>query len=80
MKEILEYPVPDGWSIKKTNSSLIEIKSPEGFVTIDIKNRCFALGRFTHTLVNIIGEGYTGKGWKQSIFSDAVYTLLDSAR
>ena len=75
----MEFKLPEGWSkqpgAQATSFVLqaprIEGKTVSGFVTVDEKQRGYALGCFS----NVQPMPYSGRDWKTKLYADAADAL-----
>lgn len=68
--------LPAGWVREERWFGVILMWSDHGFVTINEKKRGFALG--SGSIVQAM-PGYTGRGWKDRLYADAIAALIKAA-
>jgi hypothetical protein len=73
--------LPEGWGIEPygPDHEILKAKDSKGFITVDLKRRCFRLGiaRAVGTSASG-GKKYSGRGWKEDLYKDAISTLQEA--
>lgn len=80
----MDFQLPDGWIKERgAQANTFVLKSPEvagkssgGFVTIDEKQRGYAMGCYAH----VSPMPYSGLGWKAMLYSDAAAALAQAVK
>lgn len=67
--------LPDGWERSEVWFGTVLHWCGNGFVTVSEKHRSFSLG---HGSVTTRLSGYTGRGWKDRLYADAIKALQDA--
>ena len=64
--------VPEGWQRDELWFGVVLTWPGHGFVTISEKKRGYELG---HGSIVYAMPGYTGRGWKERLYADAIAAL-----
>jgi hypothetical protein len=67
--------LPEGWERSEMWFGTVLHWRGNGFVTVSERKRSYSLG---HGSVNTQMTGYTGRGWKDRLYADAIKTLIDA--
>jgi hypothetical protein len=68
------YPIPEGWTREEGHYGVILEWPGRGAVTVDEERRGFALG----IARSKASDKYTGRGWKDQLYADAIQALTDA--
>jgi hypothetical protein len=71
--------LPEGWGIEPfgPHHEIIKAKDGRGFITVDLKGRCFRLG-INKSRGTSANKKYFGRRWKESLYKDAISTLQEA--
>lgn len=75
----MDFQLPEGWTKERGTQAdtfvlqapQVEGKSSGGFVTVDEKQRGYAMGCYAH----VTPMAYSGIGWKVKLYTDAAAAL-----